>query len=184
MSDWYSKEMDWKWNVGNIWGKLTHPFTETFHWIVKSIQYAIFLRKDFDWDYSYILRLLRFKLKRTRKQILENNLILRADEIAAQIEHAEKLIDKWEEDEFCVELREAHEEKWGKLVDRSEPIESDNGIKLYTWNWSRENATTPELEEQEKKESMEIYEKQDQAKEKNLDELFAHMRRYMQSWWD
>jgi len=183
MSDWYDPDMDWKWNVQNIWGNLTHPFTRTFHWFVKSIQYSRLLWNDFDWDYSYILILLQYKLKRTRKRILDNNIILRAEEIAAQIKHAEDLIQKWYDDDFCKDLYEAHDKKWGKMVDLSEPIEH-NGIKMYTWNMSRENATTPELQEQEKKEFMAIHQKAEEAKEKNFDELFAHIRKYIQGWWD
>jgi len=175
--------MDWKWNLGNIWGKLTHPFRRVFWWIVKSVQYSILLWNDFDWDYSYILLLLQYKLKRTRERILDNNIILRAEEVAAQIKHAEDLIEKWKKDDFCTDLYEAHEKKWGKIVDLSEPIDV-NGMTMYTWNMSRENATTPELQEQEKKEAQEIYQKAEEAKEKNFDELFAHLRKHIQEWWD
>ena len=40
-----------------------------FSWIVKSFQYAWFLRHDRDWDYAHILILLRYKLLRTAKCI-------------------------------------------------------------------------------------------------------------------
>jgi len=183
MSDWYSSEMNWKWNIGNIWGKLTSPFTEFFHWAVKSAQYAKLLWNDYDWDYAYIFNLLQYKLKRTRKRIVANNLILRSEEVAAQIKHAEDLIEKWREDEFCKDLYDAHDEKWGEMVDLSKPVEH-NGSRYHIWDMSREKATTPELKDQEKKEWMAIHQKADEAKEKNLDELFAHMRKYIQGWWD
>lgn len=40
-----------------------------FEWLFKSFQYAWFLRQDRDWDYAFILKLLRYKLLRTAKCI-------------------------------------------------------------------------------------------------------------------
>ena len=183
MFKWYDSGMNWKWNLGSFWGILTHPFTRFFWWIIKSAQYSWFLRKDFDWDYSYILMLLQFKLRRTRKQILENNMIVHTEEVAAQIKHAEDLIQNWRDDNFCEDLHKAHDKKWGETVDLSEPFERD-GRTYYTWNMSREKATTKELQEQESKEQRAIYDAHEKAKEENFDELFSHMRLYMESWWD
>lgn len=183
MSEWYSSEMDWKWNIKNIWGTLTRPFTRFFWWIVKSAQYSWFLRKDFDWDYSYILLLLQYKLKCTRKQILKDNIILRTEEIAAQIKHTEDLIQNWKDDNFCEDLYKAHDEKWGDNVDLSEAFER-NGKTYYTWNMSREKATTKELQEQESKELRVIYNAHEKAKEENFDMLFSHLNKHIQEWWD
>lgn len=183
MSDWYDSEMDWKWNLGNIWGKLTHPFTEFCYWMVKSIQYAWFLRKDFDWDYFYILLLLQYKLKRTRKRIIENDLVVRVEEIAAQIKHAEDLIQNWRDDNFCEDLHKAHEEKWGDTVDLSEPF-LKNGRTYYTWNMSREKATTPELREQERKEQRVIYSAHEKAKQECWNDIWNQIKEYGQWWWD
>lgn len=175
--------MSLRWNISNIWGKLTHPFRRVFNWLIKSIQYSVFLWNDFDWDYSYILLLLQYKLKRTRKAIEKHQLVLRADEIAAQIKHAERLIENWKKNNWCEDLQAAHEEKWGKLVDLPEAIDI-NGTKTYAWDMTREKATTPELKNQEAKEQRAIYQAMTLAEEENFDELFAHIRKHIQEWWD
>lgn len=180
---WYESDMNWWWNLRNIWSNLTHPFTRVFWWIIKSAQYSWFLRGDFDWDYSYILLLLQYKLKRTRKRILDNNIILRSEEVAAQIKHAEDLIQNWHDHNWCEDLQKAHEEKWGDTVDLSEPIDV-NGKTIYTWDMSREKATTPELKDQEKKEQRVIYQAMEDAEQQNYDELFSHLRKHIQEWWD
>lgn len=91
--------------------KLTRPVRRFFSWIIKSIQYSFFLRNDHDWDYNYILILLQYKLKRTRKAIQSNNLIVDVNEIVDQIKHAEDLLQSWINDEIGDELFEAHREK-------------------------------------------------------------------------
>lgn len=98
------------------------------------------------------MTLLQYKLKRTRKSITKNGLILRAEEVGAQIKHAEDLIQKWQDNNFCEDLQKAHNEKWEKRIDLSEEIYGSDGSKWYAWDWSRENATTPELQQQEKDE--------------------------------
>jgi hypothetical protein len=118
-----------------------------------------------------------------RERILKNNQILRAEEVAAQIKHAEDLIERWTNDDFCADLHEAHEKKWGGIKDLSKPIDV-NGMKMYEWDMSRENCTTPELKQQEEDEQREIYRKHDAAREKCLDDLFAHIRKHIQEWWD
>jgi dsDNA-specific endonuclease/ATPase MutS2 len=118
-----------------------------------------------------------------RQNILQNNMIMRAEEVCAQIKHAEDLIQKYLDHDFCSELHEAHEKKWGKCVDLSEPIDV-NGVTMYTWDMSREKATTPELKQQEKDEQHAIYQKAHEEEQKTLDDIFAHIRKHLQEWWD
>jgi hypothetical protein len=182
MYRWYDPSMGWKWNLLNVWGKLTCPFTRVFWWLIKSIQYSIFLWKDFDWDYLYILRLLQYKLKRTRKTILSNNLVCDTDEIASQIRYAEDLIQKEIDGDFCEDLYEAHEKKWGKIKCLHSPDDNDN--RFYKLNITTENAVTPELRKMERAERRKIHDKYEEAKKKNLDELFNYMRNQIECWWE
>jgi hypothetical protein len=182
--EWYEKAMGIKWNLSNVWGKLTRPFIRTFQWAVKVVQYAKFLWNDFDWDFGFFLSLMQYKLKRMRTTIIENNNLVRSEEIGAQIKHAEDLIQKYLNHDYCVDLYEAHEKKWGKTVDLSEKIDAGCGQTMYTWNMSRENATTPELKQQEKDEALAIYERGDEEERKTLDEIFSHIRKHLEEWWD
>lgn len=180
---WYESEMNLWWNIKSVWSNLTHPFTKIFWWMVKSFQYSILLWKDFDWDYSYILILLQYKLRRTRKRILANDIILRSEEIAAQIKHAEDLIQNWRDNNWCEDLQEVHERKWGSTVDLSEPIDV-NGKQMWSWNISREKATTPELKKQEKREQRAIYQAMENAEEECWNSIFDHIKKRGRNWWD
>lgn len=182
MYRWYDQLMGWKWNLSNIWGKLTRPFIRVISWVIKSIQYSIFLWRDFDWDYSYIFNLLQYKLKRTRETILSNNLICDAEEIASQIEYAEDLIQKEIDNDFCKDLYEAHKKKWGKIKSLCSPSDNDSGSCRL--DITTENATTPELRRIERSECRKIHDKSEEARQKNLDELFTHLRNCIEHWWD
>lgn len=179
----YNREMGIWWNVRNHWDNLTHPFRKVFWWVVKVSQYSVVLWKDFDWDHVYFFILMQYKMKRMRERILANNMIVRAEEVGAQIKHAEDLIQKWIDDDFCAELHDAHEKKWGKIQDLSKPIVR-GGQTFYEWDMSRENATTEELKKQEADEQREIYNKHEEARQKCLDDIFAHIRKHVQEWWD
>lgn len=180
--DIYDSEMSLGWNLGNWWGKLTHPFTRTYHWLVKSIQYSIFLWSDFDWDYSYILKLLQYKIRRTRERIVDNDLVMSVDLYAAQMKHAEALIDRYFDDNFCEELYTAHEEKWGKSKMEFTPVPNSNGLSTMDMRYPK--ATTEEETDQADKERIEIYQKHEEERQKCLDEIFSHIRKHIELWWE
>jgi hypothetical protein len=53
----------------------------------------MFLWKDEDYDYAFVLRMMQYKLKRTREHILDHDIIVESEEVAAQIQRAENLIE-------------------------------------------------------------------------------------------
>ncbi len=145
-------------------------------------QYLPVLWRDRDYDYYHILALLKYKLERTRKHIVGHQIIEDADLVGEQIAHAEELLRRIMNDDYCKEEQEAHEVKWGEAVDLSKPSEEYPGH--YEWDMSRANATTPELKEQESNEQLEIYNRQSLARQLDLDELFIHLRKHIERWWD
>jgi len=183
LTNWHDSEMSWKWNISSLWGSLTHPFTRTWHWFIKSIQYSIILWSDFDWDYSYILVMLQYKLKRTRLQIEENDLVVSAPQQIAQIKHAEDLIQAYFDDNFCEELYKAHEEKWGDGKMEFTPVPNSTPA-VSTMDIRYPKANTEEEVEQADQERHEIYKKHEKAKQECLDEIFQHIRKHIESWWD
>lgn len=183
MSKWYYKEMSLWYNIKNIFFGLIWPFEKIIRKTIKIIQYIPILWHDEDWDYSYFLELMKYKIGRMRKCIVKHNLILKAEEVAAEMKHVEDLIQKYLDHDFCRDLHEAHEKKWGEVRDLSEPIEVD-GQTMYTWDISREKATSPELKQQEKDEQHAIYIKQNKEEQKTLDDIFSCLRLYLERWWD
>lgn len=183
LPSWIDEDMGLKWNLKRFWNKITRPFYFFFRWAIKSFQYSIFLWNDYDWDKLYIMRLLQYKLKRTRKAISSNNIILRSEEVAAQIKHAECLIQNWIDDDFESQLFEAHNKKWGKTKSFSKEVKVGNKT-YHQFEITREKTTTEDLKKQEAKEYREIITKAALAREKNADLLFAHIRKYIDEWWD
>jgi hypothetical protein len=59
------------------------------------VAYLPLIWEDRDFDYGYVLSLMFFKLRRLRKHILDHNIIVRAEEVAAEIAHAEDLYNRY-----------------------------------------------------------------------------------------
>jgi hypothetical protein len=168
--------------LSDKWFDFTRPFRNTYHFVIKLFQYAKVLWSDRDFDYAHILILLQYKLKRTREHIVEHDMVESAQKTGKQIKHAELLIQRILEDDYCKELQIAHDTKWGEVIQYFDP--KKDGERYYRYHVIRANATTPELEEQERQEQMAVYDAQHQAREKDLDRLFRHIRKYLQGWWD
>ena len=135
-----------------------------YRWIIKSCQYAWFLRSDWDYDWSCILKLLQYKLRRTREHIVKHNIIEDADEIAAQISYVECLIDKILADDYYQNEWDLYESKYG-----------------VPWN---QDHLTEQQREQGRRELTEICAKMEQAREKDWQELFMALKRDLRGWWD
>jgi hypothetical protein len=69
-----------------------------FNKIIKIFQYIPLLWKDEDWDYSYLLELIKFKLKRIKKQLRKENLIIEEElsEIERKIQRTLDAIEKYQ----------------------------------------------------------------------------------------
>jgi hypothetical protein len=153
---------------------ITTSIYYNYKWIKKVIIYAKFLRKDYDHDFSSILRLLRFKISQVRNCIKTNNLIVRAEEVCSQMEHAEALIQRILDDEFNSEEISNHTKKWGLEYF---PEDSDE------WRVSK-IAMTPEQKIEMQDEFNEIVKLGFNRKEKCKRELFDHLYKYIEEWWD
>ncbi|MBI3018684.1 MAG: hypothetical protein HYY61_02180 [Deltaproteobacteria bacterium] len=66
----------------------------------KISDYKKFLKNDHDWDGAYILRLLKYKLERTRKCIVSNHIIQSAPKKGRQIKVVEDLLDRVLKDKY------------------------------------------------------------------------------------
>jgi hypothetical protein len=80
--------------------------------IVRIIEWIPILWKDRDWDYAFILRLLHYKLERTRDCIVRNNIIVDANKVADEINHSleqlDKIINNEADDEWYKHFTESH----------------------------------------------------------------------------
>ena len=76
-------------------------------------EYTHFLKDDADWDWDYILRLLRYKLQRTRHCIASGSTVNRA-RTAAEIKEVEDLLWKVLEHDYHSEAFKEFYRKHGK----------------------------------------------------------------------
>lgn len=142
-------------------------------------EYAKILKDDFDWDYSYIIKLLLYKLKRTRECLVRNNVGPDTQKIEKQIKEVEFLLNKFMEDKYDDFYLKDFYKMYGDL----ELIEGEkvNGGVLVTTKFERE---TPEISDAIHKMYRKIRNKSDKAKQKDLTKAFYLLGKNIQNWWD
>jgi len=155
-------------------------------WIIKCVQYSIFLWKDCDWDYSYFIQLMQYKAKRMRKCIKKNNHLESNEQVVNEIQKFEDIIEDWINKDFVASEQAAHEKKWGEIIQDigKETTVLKNGLKLYRWNPKRKNATTKKLHNQERKEQMKIYDLDNDRQMKQFNLIFDYLKEHLLRWWD
>lgn len=174
----YPKEDGIKYNLWKVWHKLTSPFRQTYYWMVKSIQYSIFLWKnDYDFDYVSILRMLQYKIGRVRRTIYKNNIIEGAELYARQMIIAEAMIDELIQDDFAADLHEAHDKKWGKINFGNNPDPKGGAL------W-RENVKTTQDKIQQGQEISHIINEEERLRTEAYQRTFAYIAKYIRYWWD
>ena len=136
--------------------------------------------KDKDWDYHYILLLMRFKLEKMDKLFRSDNVhITNAERHADEMKECVLLLDRIIEDEYTA--FDKHDKKWGepdfKFIDTDDP-------ELVELKIVRPNAKTDEDEKQERKEWRRCKEHEDALREQDWERLFDNIKRYMKGWWD
>lgn len=166
----------------DLWHSLTYPCWFTWRWFKKCLGYSKILWNDYDFDWNSILRLLQYKIKRLREHIEYHHRHVDMPIHAAQMKHAEDLIQAYFDDNFCEDLEKAHEEKWGKGEMIFTPCEDKP--KFSTMEIKYPKATTPEENEQANNEKHEIYQKSEEARRECLTEIFNHISKYIEYWWD
>jgi len=157
------------------------PIENFFAWGIKSIQYSLFLWKDRDFDWSYILLLLQYKLKRTREHIVKHDNFVRAVETGEEIEKAEKWIRRILDNDYLSDEFDAHTEKWGETEFITEKL--DNGNYRFICI-SKEKAVKNNQVEEEKKEYDILIEKFSAAKRKDWEEFWEYAKNNTKNWWD
>lgn len=162
--------------------KLWKKIRTTLKKIIKTISWFPVIWHDTDWDYSSIFYLLDFKLDKMEKAFRSQQSVSVYAPIAAkQMKYARFLIDRIMKDDYCKKEYETHEQKWGKLIHNTIPIEGSTNVKV---DFYRTKARATGQEKTEKAESWQIIELNEKRREEDLDRLFRHIRKYIQRWWD
>ncbi len=153
-----------------------------FRKVRRSWDYAVLGWANYDWDYAYLLELLRFKLERMHKFMNSSNAMAsHSKETIQSLRLAAKLSRKLCADSYSFFL-DRHSKKWGdvKVFEHVEPSEDEKrrGIAHIT----RFNST-PETA-QEREEFLAAATADDNMRKRDARWLFSIMEKYHENWWD
>lgn len=144
-------------------------------------EYRHVLKDDEDGDYAYILQLLKYKLERTRKCIVANEIITSNEIVGRQIKQVEGLLGRVLADQYNDELFKDFHKKYGRLKLRSgkgKPGSRSVPVILY---YAKE---TPANREQAKREASKLYKRADKMRVNDLNRAFDLMKKSIWRWWD
>lgn len=144
-------------------------------------EYRRILKDDHDWDWEYIIRLLRYKLSRTRICILKNKIVLDAPEIAKQIADVEILLKRVEDDRYYQNISKDFHKKYGRQrkVKRQSLITPGKLITAY--EYKNETSKNRNLIIRE---NLKLHDRAERMRSNDLKKAFALMHKNMQGWWD
>lgn len=166
-----------KWKFEPIyWGIRNFPSN-----LVKLLQWIPIIWRDRDWDYIFLLKIMRFKMKRMHEHFEKYGQLVVTSQMVHQLQFCEKKIDEILEDNFIKAEMDAHTEKWGELNTDWYDTETPGLSRLDLY---RPGAREKGLEDQEREESQELYHLEETRREKAVELLFAVMRRNLRRWWD
>jgi hypothetical protein len=166
-----------RWKIEAIWIFIRNVPSN----IVTICQWIPILWNNWDWDYNYFLTIVQYKIRRMSKHIKEHGHFVNSDEVCAQMDECVEIIDRFFKADYVKEETAAHKEKWGETIYECIPCETEGHFRLDIYS---AKARELELEEQERKEILAIYNLNDKRSEEDLDRLFELMRDKLQYWWD
>jgi hypothetical protein len=144
-------------------------------------EYKSVLSKDEDWDWTYILSLLKYKLERTRKCISSNKIIKDAPKVSGQIREVENLLNRVIEDRYFDEISKDFRKKYGHLKMISQKPIPGQLATTVTFKFTKE---TPQNAKRIHSLHHRLYLKAQKMQKDDLREAFNLMHKNIWGWWD
>lgn len=145
-------------------------------------KYSKFLRKNYDWDYNYIIDLLRYKIKRVRKYIKKHDIIEKQtlDEIVSQMTETEQLLERVVSYDYGSDLEREFIEKFGGKIRYNTKFKKNHVLEI-----ERDYSEINENQiEEAKKEFEQMHEREFELRKADLKKAFDLMTENIWSWWD
>lgn len=163
------------------WWDIRYPFRLFFRYVSKMFSYGRHLWNDFDFDWVYLLQIMKFKMERMAKA-MDKGMTVSAPRHAKEIRHAIAVIDRIINDDYANFGYNKLEEKYGKSDWKFLPIEDSKYSELLI---ERERARkgTPDYEA-ERKETMKIIHNAERQRKADIKYLFEYIAKHLQGWWD
>ncbi|MDO8519837.1 MAG: hypothetical protein Q7T11_06710 [Deltaproteobacteria bacterium] len=147
----------------------------------KMTEYRQVLKDDYDWDYAYILKLLCYKLARTRKCILKNNIVSSSKLIGRQIQTIHDLLIRVMEDDYDEEVSKEFYKKYGRVRMIFQKAEKGAKAIPVIFRYAKETRQKSHLI---RKERRKLFRKADRMRARDLKRAFHLMPKQILSWWD
>lgn len=133
---------------------------DVWEFLCRLYDYAPILWADRDFDFAYLLRLMRFKIKRMRKAIELNAVIAHAEDVIAEMAKADVLlrnvVDEDPDDEWSI-----HWSRWHTGAKHlNDPCAAPGASCRLALDFTRKR------------------------EERNWRKLWAYFEKHMQGWWD
>lgn len=149
--------------------------------INKLADYKKFLQDDEDWDWAYIIRLLKYKLQRTRNCISRNNIIENAPIVAKQIREVEVLLERVEKNNYFWQISNGFRKKYGRLKMISEKPLPGKNYSAITFKFAKE---TPRNSKSAHAQHHQLWIKAEKMQRDDLKKAFELMHKNIWNWWD
>jgi hypothetical protein len=151
----------------------------------RAAAYAKFGWSNHEFDNSYLLALLHFKLQRMHTY-LKAETYAKQDKLSLQsLRLATRLAKKLTNENYSHFL-DQHDKKWGPLDMELTPAEPVEGLPGggSVCKFTRPNVTSKRKEAQERREFKKAVEMDEQIRARDARWLFSIMEKYYQYWWD
>jgi len=166
-----------------FWRKITYPFRNFVSRTLTCLAYCKFIwTEDYDWDWSSVVKLLVFKLRRVEKYQRNYGISTINNKIADELAEAIRRLNLVINEPFVYKFMENLDKKWGELhwefLDCPDHPEYK---QMKTWRDKvkgirDEKLSTEDLQQQMKAEAFLI--------NKITQRAFDYISKHIHNWWD
>jgi hypothetical protein len=179
----YYQELGLKAGLSTLFFYLYLPFDIFFSNVKRIIDYVPLLWRDRDWDHSFLMDMLEFKLTRIEKALKAGH--CRHDPHKMRdLRSMISLLKRIKASEYHDTVFKDHDKKWGKLKLNFGVKEKLGDTYVYKSCVTRSKVKTKEDEQLEAKESRRLYSKVNKLEQEDLDLFFRLLRKRIESLWD
>lgn len=144
--------------------------------ILNLIKWFPIIWNDRDWDYNYLLILLKFKLENMSYRLYTDDISTVCRKNSKKIDKAVKILSRMIEDEYDSNHLKDHDKKWGKLKMTVSP-------DTFQLNFNRPNVKTQDEKEKEHKEYIGLMKKSERARKRDYKNFFQLLETNIRGWW-